>query len=163
MNNIVVDTNVWFAAGKLASEVETLEEADCIESCIDWTSAFLSGDKRVLVDTAGKVFDEYWAYVSLGRFPGSSLFELYNNLWERFETREIDFDEDGFAILPEKISFHDLADRKFVALALSCTPFAPIFNASDTDWEKEREPLAQNGLTVHELCPDYIEVMLRGK
>ncbi len=161
MSKIVVDTNVWITAGKLASEVDTIEEIDCIDACIDWTGAFLSGDERVLVDTGGKVFDEYWTYVSLGRFPGSSLFQLYNHLWERFESKEIDFDGDGYAVLPETISFHDLADRKFIALALSCTPFAPIYNASDTDWEKERVQLEGQGLTIHELCPDYIEEKLR--
>lgn len=156
MSNIVVDTNVWITAGKRASEVESIEEADCIEACIDWTSAFLAGDARVLVDTDGKVFDEYWVYVSLGRFPGSSLFELYNNLWERFESMKIDFDEDGYAVLPGTISFHDTADRKFIALALSCTPFAPIYNAADTDWAKERTQLESHGLTINELCTEYI-------
>lgn len=160
MNNIVVDSNVWVNAGKLASEVETIEEIDCIEACIDWTNAFLSGDARILVDTEGKVFDEYWTYVSTGRFPGSSLFELYNNLWERFEPREIRFDKDGIAVLPETISFHDVDDRKFIALALSCTPYAPIFNAADGDWAKERDSLLEYGLTIHELCPDYIEQLL---
>lgn len=161
MNNIVVDTNVWITAGKLAEEVDTIEEVDCIEACIDWTNAFLSGDERVLVDTDGKVFDEYYRFVSAGRFPGSSLFELYNNLWERFESIEIEYDEDGYAILPDTISFHDLADRKFVALAIAQEPIAPIYNASDTDWAKEREQLAQHGLSIHELCPDYIEVNIR--
>ena len=161
MNNIVVDTNVWITAGKLASEVETIEEVDCIEACIDWTRAFLSGDSKVLVDTNSKVFDEYRTYVSVGRFPGSNLFELYNNLWERFETVEIQYDDDGYAILPEALTFHDAADRKFIALALSQSPFAPIYNAADTDWEKERDGLREYGVAIHELCPDYIESRLR--
>ena len=107
------------------------------------------------------MFDEYWTYVSVGRFPGSTLFELYSNLWERFERKDIAFDEDGYAILPDPISFHDNADRKFIALALTCTPFAPIFNASDTDWAKERDQLEQQGLSINELCPDYIRLILR--
>ncbi len=161
MNNIVVDTNVWITAGKLASEVETIEEAECIEACIDWTKEFLSGEVRVLVDTDGKVFDEYWTYVSMGHFPGSSLFELYNNLWERFEPVKIEFDESGYAVLPDPVSFCDRNDRKFIALALACIPYAPIYNAEDTDWAKERGQLEQNGLTINELCPAYIEERLR--
>ena len=161
MNNIVVDTNVWITAGKLAAEVETIEEADCIEACVDWTQSFLSGDQRVLVDSEGKVFDEYWTYVSQGRFPGSSLFELYTHLWERFEFIEIEFDRDGYARLPDDIDFHDRADRKFVALAISTTPYAPIINAADSDWAKERKQLEDQGLTVRELCPDLIAASLR--
>ena len=161
MDNIVVDTNVWVTAGKLASEAETIEEADCIEACIDWTKDFLSGQKRLVVDTESKVFDEYMANISEGRYPSSNLYELYNGIWARFEPVEIQFDEFGYAILPLAISFHDPADRKFVALALACNPYAPIYNAADTDWAKEREQLWKRiGLTIRELCSQYIVMKL---
>ncbi len=161
MDNIVVDTNVWITAGKLPSEVKTIEEVDCIEACLDWSTDFMSGEHRILVDSEARVFDEYWTYVSHWQVPGSRLFELYNNLWDRFETVEIKYDDDGYAILPETMTFHGAADRKFIALALSQSPFAPIFNASDTDWEKELEILEKHNLTIHELCPKYIEQLLR--
>lgn len=157
MDNLVVDTNVWVNAGKLASEVETIEEANCIEACIDWTKDFLSGNSRLLVDTESKVFDEYMTHISKGRFPGSGLYELYTHIWERFEPVEIQFDESGYAVLSAPISFEDPADRKWIALAISCSPYAPIYNAADTDWAKEREHLESMGLTIHELCPGYIE------
>ncbi len=160
MDNIVVDTNVWVNAGKLATDVETVEEADCIEACIDWTQDFLEGDLRLLVDTDSKVFDEYMTHISKGRFPGSNLYELYTHIWERFEAVEIQFDKSGYAILPEPASFHDPADRKWIALAMSCFPYAPVYNAADTDWEKERDHLESLGLTIHELCPDYIAQLL---
>ena len=156
MDNIVVDTNVWVTAGKLAVEANTIEEADCIEACIDWTRHFLAGGQRLVVDTESKVFDEYMANISDGRYPSSNLYELYNGIWERFEPVDIQFDEFGYAILPLGIAFHDPADRKFVALALACDPFAPIYNAADSDWEKERDHLSNYGLHVYELCPDYI-------
>ena len=97
----------------------------------------------------------------LGAFPGSKLFELFNHIWGRFETVDVSFDDDGYALLPEPISFHDAADRKWIALAIAISPFAPIYNAADTDWAKEREQLAQHGLTIHELCPEYIRESMR--
>ena len=157
MDNIVVDTNVWVTAGKLAADVETIEEADCVEACIDWTQAFLGGERRLLVDTDSKVIDEYMNHISRGRYPDSNLNELYTSIWERFELIEIQFDESGYALLPPTVSFHDPADRKFVALALACDPYAPIYNAADTDWAKERPNLESHGLTVNELCPEYIK------
>ena len=107
------------------------------------------------------MLDEYGTYISTWSFPGSKLFELFNHIWGRFETLEVSFDDDGYALLPEQISFHDAADRKWIALAIAIIPFAPIYNASDTDWAKEREQLLRFGLTIHELCPEYIEVNLR--
>ncbi|MDE2634731.1 MAG: hypothetical protein OXI30_00080 [Chloroflexota bacterium] len=157
MPEVVVDTNVWATAGKTITEVETLEEADCIEHCADWIVEFLDGGYKLLVDSLGKVIEEYNYYILPGRFPESELNRLYSELWGRLEYVDIEFDNSGSAVLPAAISFHDPADRKFVALALARDPYAPIYNAADTDWAKEREKLAEHGLTIYEICPDYIE------
>ena len=69
MNNIVVDTNVWITAGKLASDVSTVEEANCIEACLDWSNNFLAGDAKILIDSLGKVLDEYGTYIATWCFP----------------------------------------------------------------------------------------------
>ena len=42
-------------------------------------------------------------------------------------------------------------------LAISREPYAPIYNATDTDWSKERDQLESHGLTIHELCLDYVQ------
>lgn len=160
MNNIVVDTNVWTAAGKAIVDVETSEEADCIESCTDWIQRFLESDSKVLVDAEGKVIDEYQRYIGQGRFPESKLSQLWSELWGRLEIKVIPFDDSGYAVLPQSIRFHDREDRKFVALALTTEPYAPIYNSMDTDWEKEKDQLTGFGLTVIELCPEYIEAKL---
>ncbi len=157
MDKIVVDTNVWVTAGKLAADVETIDELDCVEACIDWTQEFIDGDLRLLVDTDSKVVDEYMNHISKRRYPDSNLNELYTNIWEHIEPINIQFDESGYALLRLTVSFHDPADRKFVALALACDPYAPIYNAADTDWARERQNLEIHGLTVHELCPEYIK------
>ena len=160
MLKVVVDTNVWATAGKSIAEVETIEEADCIEHCADWIVEFLDGNYKLIVDSIGKVIDEYQYYILPGRFPESELNRLYSELWGRLEYVEIEFDEGGHAVLPKTVFFHDPADRKFVALALACDPYAPIYNATDTDWAKEHEELANHGLTIREICPEYIAMRL---
>jgi len=70
-------------------------------------------------------------------------------------------DQAGHAILPASLSFRDPADRKFTALALTCEPPAPIYNASDTDWAKERRRLAKQRIRIRELCPEYITEKIR--
>ena len=160
MNSIVIDTNVWAAAGKSIVDVETIEEADCIESCTDWIQRFLKSNSKVLVDAAGKVIDEYQRYIGQGRFPESKLSQLYSELWGKIEFKDIQFDDSGYAVLPQNIRFHDREDRKFVALALTTDPYAPIYNSMDTDWEKEKDQLAECGLTIIELCPNYIQARM---
>ena len=162
MLRVVVDTNVWATAGKSIADVYTIEEADCIEHCTDWIMELLDGPRKVIVDTDGKVIDEYTFYILHGRFPESELHRLYSELWGRLEQVEIEFDEAGYAVLPEALKFHDPADRKFVALALAVDPYAPIYNATDTDWTKEREQLEAAGIFVEELCPDYISAARGG-
>ena len=160
LTSIVVDTNVWATAGKSVADVDTIEEADCIEYCADWIQWFLESNCKILVDSEGKVIDEYQTYIGQGRLPESKLSQVYSELWGKLEFKVIQFDGSGYAILPEYISFHDLADRKFVALALTCEPYAPIYNSLDTDWAKEKQQLVENGLTIHELCPAYIEAIM---
>ena len=161
MNEIVVDTNVWASAGKPISEASSLVDIDCIESCADWINEFLDSDLKILVDLDGRVIEEYQTYILPGRYPESALNRLYTELWSKLEVKEIGFDESGHALLPEEISFHDLADRKFIALAITCIPFAPIHNSVDTDWAKEKTRLSEYGLVIRELCPDYIEARIQ--
>ena len=157
MNDVVVDTNVWASAGKPIAEAESIEDINCIESCADWINEFLDSDLKILVDSLGRVIDEYQAYILPGRYPESALNRLYTEVWGRLEFKAIEFDTYGHALLPEGIDFHDLADRKFIALAITCNPFAPIYNSVDTDWAKEASRLSDYGLVIKELCPDYIQ------
>ena len=95
-----------------------------------------------------------------GQFTAANLIQLYTALWGKLEFREIEYDGDGHALLPDPLSFHDPADRKFIALAISETPFAPIYNATDTDWEQDKAQLHAFGITVHELCQGYIDARI---
>ena len=79
----------------------------------------------------------------------------------RIEFVEIEFDYDGYAIIPNPDIMPDEDDRKWIAVALNFDPPAPIINATDTDWEKSREKSEAAGLTVRELCPDYIQAKLK--
>lgn len=63
MLKVVVDTNVWATAGKTIAEVDTIDEADCIERCADWIVEFLDGNYKLIVDSNGKVIDEYNYYI----------------------------------------------------------------------------------------------------
>ena len=63
-----------------------------------------------------------------------------------------------FCMLPFELE--DESDRKFLAVAVECEPYAPILNATETDWAQEKQQLVENGITIHELCPAYIEAKM---
>ncbi len=159
MADIVVDTNVWVMVDKPISEVNTEAEKDCIIACADWLQGFIESDDRLVVDSlvTYKVISEYRRNVKKGGIAESLLNQLTGRLFYRLVERQIEFDEDGYAILPEGIDFEDPADHKFIALAMTSNPYAPIYNATDTDWAKEAEGLKQQGFTIYELCPAYIQ------
>lgn len=69
-----------------------------------------------------------------------------------------DDDPTNFVEFPDDpdLAGFDVADRKWVAVALQCDPIANIDNATDTDWWNDREALARNGIEVNFLCPELM-------
>ena len=158
MSDIVVDTNVWVMVDKLIGEVDTEQEKDCIGACADWLRQFIQGEDRLVVDSTYKVLSEYRRNVKKGGIAENLLNQLTNRLFHRLVQKPIKFDVNGHAILPADIAFADPEDRKFIALAIQFHPYAPIYNATDTDWSEAVNRLAERGLTIYELCPDYIQL-----
>ena len=163
MSAVVVDTNVWVLADRITSiSADTpAVEADCIEACYHWIREFVEGEDKLVVDLSYRIFNEYRANIRLGGLAEQELNRLESVSLRRLVYIDVEFDINGHAILPSPISFEDEEDRKFIAVAIGVEPYAPIHNAEDTDWEKERQQLESQGLTIHELCPDYIALKLR--
>ncbi len=159
MADIVVDTNVWVMANRVTSiDKETPKEvAECIKACYSWLLKFFEGDDRLVVDLKHQVLTEYRNNIEDGGIADNLLNQLESQPLKRLAYKQIEFDEDGYAILPVPITFDDPDDRKFVALAMTFNPYATIYNATDTDWAKEVDRLTQQGFTIYELCPDYIQ------
>ena len=159
MSEAVVDTNVWVLADRITSDNASVpaSEATCIEASYQWLTEFVESDDQLVVDYAYRILREYRDNVQPGGVSELILNELESRALERLIYVDIEFDSNHHAYLPFPISFDDLNDRKFIAAAISREPYAPIFNATETDWTKEKDQLSQNGITIHELCPDYIE------
>lgn len=163
MSDYVVDTNVWVQIDVNLANVKTREEALCVIAAQAWIKQFMkSGDKLVTDLVRRQIIGEYRNNILKG-----GLAEQYLNALEtqprdkRLVEVEIAHDSAGFGLLP----FHlrDPKDRKFAAVALAHKPTPPIIDATDTDWEKDKAVLAENGLTVTELCPAYIQKKLAEK
>jgi hypothetical protein len=76
------------------------------------------------------------------------------------EEAQIKFDNNGFAVVPSSLMTVHSKDRKLVAVALAHNPHPTITDAADTDWKGVEKELGDAGITVLELCPDYIQELL---
>lgn len=159
MSEVVVDTNVWVMVDEIVADMETDEEKLCILACQDWLEQFSANEDSLVVDgfQTYLILSEYRRNVRAGGVAESLLNDLSGHLFHRLVLKPIGLDEDGNAILPPPFSLTHGKDRKFVAVAIQCDPYATIHYATDIGWAHDREQLESNGLTIHELCPDYID------
>lgn len=152
----IVDTNVWANMDNLPPK--NALEAQCLLACLDWGKAFSEGDERhkLAVDIGWKILNEYRGQIKQGGLAERYLNEILSQPITRLILRQIEYDENGHAILEDETLMTDPSDRKFVAVALTFNPPVPIVNSTDTDWAKDKAQLDEAGIPVLELCPDYI-------
>ncbi len=157
----VVDTNVWVNMDKIPPDSEA--ERQCILACIEWGAAFNRGtdEDQIAVDITWKILNEYRRNIKRGGLAERYLNTLLSQPMSRLKWAEIEFDEHGHAILPDKELVTDPSDRKFVAVSLAFQPPAPIINATDTDWAKSGDKLNEAGIQLEELCPQYVQEKLK--
>ena len=163
MSEVVVDTNVWVKVDENVKEVDSDEEKQCIFACQDWLDQFVNSEDHLIIDdyTTWKIMSEYRNNVRRGGVAENILNELLKNLFHRLVMKKIRLDQDGTAVIPRPIQLTHGKDRKFVAVALQCDPYATIFYATDRGWAADKAQLQENGLNIHELCPEYIEAKRR--
>jgi len=155
----VIDANVWVQSSKKPAGVETLTELDCIDACMQWLQSFMDGDDRLVIDNGYEILKQYRRYI---KQSDQRAYEWLNTLQRTQPNKlikvQIEFDDDGYASIPFDF---DPDDRKYIAVALAHDPTPPIVDATDTDWAEKQEILIQAGITVIELCPDYIAEKLK--
>jgi hypothetical protein len=114
-----------------------------------------------VVDFSWKILTEYRKNIREGGLAQQYLNQLLTQPINRLIFVKLDFDADGYAIVPSDLMIDDEEDRKFIAAALAHTPTPPIIDATDTDWEKEKARLQKHGINVQELCPEYIQEKMK--
>ncbi len=157
MTALVVDTNVLV----VASDRSPQAGPSCVLACIDALDD-LRLHRKIVLDNLGHILEEYRKNLSASGQPGvGDVF--FKWVWqnqanvERCEKVEVhprgnDGDYEEFPADPELAKF-DLADRKFVAVALARGASSTILNAVDPDWWDYRRRLEKHGVTVKFLCP----------
>lgn len=138
----VVDTNVLIAASAAdpsnQNDIEATPDDPALRLEVwKWLDSFQSCDSRLVLDGAGKIFDEYQNKLGFNDFG----VQVVVNKWSTAAVDDVhvDYDNNGDGVLPTTLSpiIHDRADKKMVAAALAshatfgegCVAFA-----GDTDW-----------------------------
>lgn len=165
MADYVIDTNVWVEVDKVIGigNVESVTEIDCIKRCRDWLRAFARSEDRLVLDLTWQILKEYRKRIAPGGLARRLLDQLETQPRLRLVEVQVEWDENKHAKVPEECAIPDRDDRKFVAVALAHEPRPPIINAVDSDWVNARGQLAAVGITIQELCPEYIEEKLEDR
>ena len=157
---VVVDTNVPLVANGKAEQAGW----ECVAACVR-TLRQVQAERRTLLDDKWLIIEEYRRNLSHTGQPGVGD-AFFKWLWENQAnpqhcrivpvTVQADREFTEFPDDPRLVSF-DLADRKFVAVALASGAGPHVLNATDTDWWHDRQAVEENGVNVVFLCPELME------
>lgn len=152
----VVDTNVLIAAS--AGEPQqhrpiaaTPEDPALRLAVWQWLKAFKESESRLVLDGAGRIFEEYRHQLGFGDYGHQVVLHKWSTCAS--DVVEIAYDADGNAVLPADLQpvVHDLADRKMVAAcaeAIRVHGACWIAFAGDTDWHGWEQALSAHGIPL---------------
>lgn len=153
MTTCVVDTNVLVAANGRGTHADQ----ECRKRCVEELEHIVKHGV-VVVDCIGFIIEEYTRRASFGpRGVGDVFFKhVHDNRFNPVHVRRVritptDDDRCGFEELP--VNSLDRADRKFLATALVGN--APVLNATDSDWDEQKELTTEVDVEVRQLCPQH--------
>ena len=151
MTTCVVDTNVLVVANGRATQADE----KCHERCVEELER-IAKHCVVVVDCCDLIVEEYMKHASFRPLGvGDAFFKhVFDNGYNPARVRRVritptDDDRCGFEELP--VNSLDRADRKFLATAVVGN--APILNATDSDWDEQKELTTEVGVEVRQLCP----------
>ena len=159
----VVDTNVPITANKALRPDKLDDELiPCVLACIKAIEHVVKHGGPVL-DAGDEIYNEYRHQLSLKGTPGlgdSFMKWVHDNRWSsRVERVPITPSGDSYEEFPDHpgLRSFDRSDRKFVAVACAHPEKPVVLQATDSKWWGWKDALAEAGVAVQFLCPDYVE------
>jgi hypothetical protein len=161
-DSCVVDTNVPKTANRASDPLAIPDElVMCVLACIEAIQHVIN-QRALVLDDGDEIFNEYRHQLSLRGQPGvGDVFMkwVHDNRWTLPEVNRVAITQNGesyneFPDHPELGNF-DRSDRKFAAVANAHPAKPPILQATDSKWWGWKEALAEVGVEVRFLCPDY--------
>ncbi len=166
----LVDTNVMLAASAVFDlsnqAVRAMpQEIELREMIYEWLADFEQSDRRIVLDEAGLVRDEYERNMPFNQREqeyGMQVlqYKLDRNLVDYVPINSMEANGEHIAVLDpaHEILVADREDRKWVACAFAAQVLfermPPIVYGAETDWFIAEEQLGGIGLLFQRLLPD---------
>lgn len=160
----VVDTNVPITANLAIAPQEIPDElTGCVLACVDAVEQVIR-HRGLVLDAGDEIFDEYRQQLSLKGQPGVGdrfLKWVHDNRWTFPDSDRVSITKSGdsYEQFPqhEGLAGFDRSDRKFVAVANAHPAKPPIMQATDSKWWGWKDALAEVGIAVQFVCPEYAQ------
>ncbi len=154
--NVPKTANLAFAPDKISSEL-----IGCVLACIEAVE-YVVKKGGLVMDAGDEIFDEYRQQLSMKGQPGigdSFMKWVHDNRWNFPDSDRVTITKcgDSYHEFPDHdgLTHFDISDRKFIAVANAHPEKPPVLQATDSKWWGWKDALADVGITVHFLCPDY--------
>lgn len=160
----LVDTNVPKTANRSLDPTTIPGElAGCVLECVKAVEHVIKKGGLVM-DAGDEIFDEYRRQLSMKGQPGVGdrfVKWVHDNRWKFPDVDRVAITKnketyDEFPVHPDLISV-DPSDRKFIAVANAHPARPPILQATDSKWWGWKDALAEVGIQVCFLSPDYVK------
>jgi len=160
----LIDTNVPITANlSLAPQDISDELTGCVLVCVEAIEHVVKNGGLVL-DAGEEIFTEYRNNLSMSGQPGVGdrfMKWVHDNRWSFPDADRVTITKNGvsYSEFPghNDLTNFDNSDRKFIAVSNAHPGKPPILQATDSKWWRWKEALAETGITVDFLCPDYVE------
>lgn len=160
----LMDTNVPKTANlAIAPEDIPDELTGCVLACVEAVDSVVK-NRSLVLDAGNEIFDEYRQQLSMSGQPGVGdrfMKWVHDNRWKFPDKDRVTITKNGesYDEFPHHtgLSSFDRSDRKFIAVANAHPVKPPILQAVDSKWWGWKDALEEVGITVHFLCPDYVE------
>lgn len=166
----LVDTNVPKTANlALAPDKVSDELTGCVLACIEAVEHVIK-KRGLVIDAGDEIFAEYRQQLSMKGQPGVGdhfMKWVHDNRWGLPDSDRVTITKNGesYDQFPdhEGLAQFDSSDRKFIAVANAHPDKPPILQATDSKWWGWKDLLAEVGVTVYFLCPDYAKAKYEEK
>jgi hypothetical protein len=160
----IVDTNVPKTAN-LATMPDPIFDVSyaCVLACIEAVEHVIK-KRGLIIDTGDEIFNEYRHQLGVGdRF----MKWVHDNRFSLPKDQQVTINSNGDSYdefpMHEGLKNFDRSDRKFVAVANAHRENPPILQATDSKWWGWKDALAEVGITVQFICPEYIKAKYADK
>lgn len=164
----ILDTNVPVKASYAVTDYKD-EELELIDACIKFIHDFINdSESKLALDLDWEILNEYNRNIKTTAM-GKEFLKWVNTYIGKadFSKDIIKLEKEGtdYLAFPKdsELENFDLADRKFIALAMCHEEKPPIIQAADGKWLEYVEKLKEYGIHIEFLDQDYAESKYRKK